>query len=78
MLKNIKSAFAKSVSFCKKSALALAAAVGLGITAVTDSHAALVVPAIDLTDLYTAVGVLLTALTAIWIVYKVVGFFRGK
>jgi len=38
----------------------------------------LTVPAIDLTDFYSAAAVLLTALTAIWIAVKVIGFFKSK
>lgn len=38
----------------------------------------LTVPAIDLTDFYAAAAVLMTALAAMWIAHKVIGFFKGK
>lgn len=45
---------------------------------VANAAGVLTVPAIDLTDFYAAAAVLLTALTAIWIATKVIGFFRTK
>lgn len=78
MFDKIKSYASRAVQFVKKAALAVAGAVGVAAATAAPSHAALTVPAVDLTDMYTAVGVLLTALTAIWIVYKVIGFFKGK
>jgi hypothetical protein len=54
------------------------AAGSLVVAAPAFATGSLTPPSIDLTDLYACVAVILTALAAIWIVTKVVAFFRSK
>ena len=66
--------------FAKKYLVAPLAGVTPLVLLATNAHAvaALTVPAIDLTDFYSACGVLLTALIAIWVAVKVIGFFKHR
>lgn len=68
---------ARSTKKLALAAVGAGAAVLSSLAAPTKAHAVgLTVPAIDLTDFYTAVGVLLTALVAIWVAYRVIAFFK--
>lgn len=62
----------------RKIAGVLMGVVAVSVPLAANAAGTITVPAIDLTDFYAAVAVLLGALTAIWIANKVIGFFRTK
>jgi hypothetical protein len=55
-----------------------AAAATTALSPLNANATGLTAPTIDLTDFYAAAAVLLTALAALWIANKVIGFFRTK
>jgi len=60
--------------------LGTAAAFGVSAAVPSVVHAAgtLTAPTIDLTDFYAVIAVIMTAIAAIWIARKILGFFGSR